>query len=165
MLRISTYNLADDPEVSAADSDAMIHQLSKEYDKWVDTDTCGVDCKLAILQKKIKDFQVDFEHKMTDLKEKTQNTIQKLRDKERDNEDKIDGLEKMVQEMVEKNVGTKMSHIGRSVNRKIERQVQQGMLNSSGNWKTPFFLLVTGICGGSYFLYRKYQHLRKTHLL
>lgn len=165
ILRVSLYDRADDPEVSAADSDAMIHHLSKEYDKWMDTESCGVDCKISILQKKIKDYQVDFEHKMTALQEKTKNTVQKLREKESDNEHKIDDLEKTVTDLVNKNVVKKMSHIGNSVNKKIEKHVKKNVIENSGTWKTPFFLLITGICGGSFFLYRKYQNLRKTHLL
>lgn len=164
ILRVTSYDQWNDAEISSTDSDAMIHHISKDYDQWIDTDSCGVECKVSILQKKMKDYQVEFEHKITDLQEKTKNTIQKLQAQEMENEHKIDELEDMVNRMVDRNVENKMAHLGKSVEKKIEATTTDA-LTSTGSWKTPFFLLVTGLCGGSFFLYKKYQHLRKTHLL
>ena len=165
LLRCSSYDEMSDPLLSQGDSDAVLHTLSKDFDKYIDTESCDSECKISILQKQLKDHQIDFEHKVTDLQEKTDNTINKLKEKEASNHDKIEDLEKTVKSMVDKSMNRRMGGVTRMVSKKIERQVQSSVEANSGTWKTPFFLLITIFMMGAVFLYRKYQALRKSHLL
>lgn len=165
ILRVTVYDTAEDALISETDSDAMLHTLSKEYNQWMQSDSCNLECKLSILQKKIKDFNQQFEHRITDLQEKTQNTVQKLREKERKNQDKILDLEKTVRRLVDTKMSAKMSTLTQEVGRNIETRVLDELTVHSSTWKTPFFLLITGITGGVIYVYRQYQQLRKSHLL
>lgn len=165
ILRVVSYDESEDPAITESDSDAMLHNMSKEYSKWIDSESCGNECKISIIQKQMNDLKIEFEHKMTDLLEKTENTVQKLKAKETENEHKIEDLEKQVSTMVDQSMSTKMEGIGRTVNKKIETHVKSKVLATSGSWKTPFFLLIILISATGFMMYRKYQQLRKSHLL
>lgn len=165
VLRVNVYDSYDDLEISGSDSDAMLHHLSKEYDSWYDSESCGGDCKLAILQKKMKDFSESFEHKVSDLDEKTKHTVEALQEKERMNQGKIEGLERSVKRMVDKSMSSLMASTNKEMGEKIAEKVSEGLKVHAASWKTPFFVLLVIIGAGVMYLYKQYNALRKTHLL
>ncbi|RHY88428.1 hypothetical protein DYB35_007775 [Aphanomyces astaci] len=110
--------------------------------------------KIKELQRLYDQMVEDFEHEYQALKEETANTVGKLREQEQGDLRRIEELEKWVngreiEDSVDKTLQTKLE----------ETQV------SSGGWKLPFVILVLGLGAGAAFAYKKYQELRKSHLL
>jgi mannose-binding lectin 2 len=98
------------------------------------------------------------------LKESTENTIKKLRDQEAEDTKRIAELETWVSSKVSERVATTVDAIRDQVDERLTKTVQETAERSSG-WKMPFFALVLVLGGVVAGAYKKYQDLRKSHLL
>ena len=98
------------------------------------------------------------------MKESTVNTITKLREREAEDTKRIAELEAWVNGRVTEKVQSTITEIREQVDEKLQSTVQETAKKSSG-WKTPFFLLLLVIGGVLATFYKKYQDLRKSHLL
>jgi mannose-binding lectin 2 len=147
------------------DSDIILHGVSKDYKNWMNTPGCGEDCLIAILQKELSNFRISAEHRFTDLKEKTEDTVNKLKKQEKNNEERVQLLEQQLERILDTTLDATSKNIGHEVHSRLSKTLNEHPgLNSSG-WKTPFFLLFLGLCAGGFMAYRKYQALMKSHLL
>jgi lectin, mannose-binding 2 len=106
----------------------------------------------------------DFEHEFTALRESTENTIKKLREQEADDEIRIQELENWVQGKVTDHVAASLTEVKDQVESKLKETVEETAKKTS-SWKTPFFLLLLVLGGVAAVGYKKYQDLRKSHLL
>lgn len=106
----------------------------------------------------------DFEHQFTSLKESTQNTINKMKSEEEEDLERIRELEQWVNGQVNERVKSTVDNVREKVGKTLERTVTETIEKSSG-WKLPFFLLLVIISGAVAFVYKKYQDLKKSHLL
>jgi mannose-binding lectin 2 len=98
------------------------------------------------------------------LKESTENSIRKLKEQEVEDEKRIAELEAWANGKMTERVSSTVNAIRDQVDEKLQQTVEETAAKSSG-WKTPFvlFVLVVGaiVAAG----YKKYQDLRKSHLL
>ncbi|TMW61068.1 hypothetical protein Poli38472_014529 [Pythium oligandrum] len=164
IIRFEAFSEFQDGAASATDADAILHSVSKDYTKWLDSPNCGGDCIIAVLQKELANFRVQAEHRFTDLKEKTENNVQKLKKQEQENERRVQDIQQKVAKKIDERFDTTKDDIGQEVNYKITKELNDNP-GLSGGWKTPFFVLVIILGAGAAFVYRKYQALMKSHLL
>lgn len=122
------------------------------------------DEKLRLLKRKYEQLVEDFEHQFTALKESTENTIQKLRDQEVEDTRRITELEGWVSNQAVNRLSATADSITYQVEERLKHEVQE-TVKQSGGWKTPFVLLVLVLGGLVALGYKKYQDLRKSHLL
>ncbi|KAF0694907.1 Aste57867_14249 [Aphanomyces stellatus] len=120
--------------------------------------------KVKELQRLYDQMVEDFEHEYQALKEETANTVAKLRKQEEDDSRRIEELEKWVNGRVDETVGNKVQEIEKTVEDSVKSKLDQSESESSG-WKLPFIILVVILGAGAAFGYKKYQELRKSHLL
>lgn len=120
--------------------------------------------KVKELQKQYEKMHEDFEHQFAALKEQTETTIAKLREQEEKDMQRIVELEHLVNGKVNDQVSRQMNDFSASVDQKLEKKVAETVTKQT-SWKTPFSLLILGIVGAAAFIYKKYQDLRKSHLL
>ncbi|RQM22339.1 hypothetical protein B5M09_008870 [Aphanomyces astaci] len=120
--------------------------------------------KIKELQRLYDQMVEDFEHEYQALKEETANTVGKLREQEQGDLRRIEELEKWVNGRVDEKVGSKVQEIEDSVDKTLQTKLEETQV-SSGGWKLPFVILVLGLGAGAAFAYKKYQELRKSHLL
>ncbi|KDO22875.1 hypothetical protein SPRG_12012 [Saprolegnia parasitica CBS 223.65] len=163
VLQLASYEMPDDPAMSQADSDTLMHNLSKDYKKWLTDPSCQTDCKIAVLTKEIDNFRLESEHKLTDLKEKTANTIAKLRAQEQANEDRIQTIYQKITSIVDSSLDRRVADHANHVKAKIDEKVKNAP--TDGSWKGPFVILIVVLGAGGALGYKKYQELRKSHLL
>ncbi|KAJ0402489.1 hypothetical protein P43SY_003421 [Pythium insidiosum] len=164
VIRFDAFTDFSDSAASAVDADVILHSVSKDYKKWLDSPNCGVDCMIAVLQKELSNFRIEAEHRFTDLKEKTDNNVAKLKTQERDNERRVEEIEEKIGTMVDASVHASRENIAAEVNYKIQKEISEGS-GLTGGWKLPFFVLVSVLGAGGFMVYRKYQALMKSHLL
>lgn len=98
------------------------------------------------------------------LQESTANTIKKLREQEQADSKRIEELELWANGKVYERVEGTAAAIRDQVEEKLVETVKLSAEKSSG-WKTPFFVLVLVLAGIILGGYKKYQDLRKSHLL
>ncbi len=115
------------------------------------------------MTKEIDNFRIEAEHKLTDLKEKSSNTIAKLREQEQANEDRLEKVYQKIINIVDSKLEKEISNTADKVKDTLDQKVK--LAPSNGSWKTPFFLLVVALAAAGSFGYKKYQALRKSHLL
>ncbi|OQS06963.1 lectin [Thraustotheca clavata] len=163
ILQLSTFEFPDDPAMTQVDSDTLMHNLSKDYKKWFNEPSCQTDCLIAVLTKEIENFRIESEHKLTDLKEKTGNTISKLREAEQANEDRLQQIYQKIINVVDNSLDRRVADTASQVKAKIDAKVKNAP--SDGSWKIPFFILVIVLGSAGFMGYKKYQELRKSHLL
>lgn len=166
VLRFDAYSEFSDSAVGATDAEVIMHSVSKDYKKWMDSPNCGTDCLIAVLQKELSNFRIEAEHRFTDVKEKTTNTVEKLRKQEKENELRVKQIEQRISKNIDTTLDNTQDKIGTEVNAKITKQLEENPnIAGGGGWKTPFLLLVLalGVLGTA--VYRKYQALMKSHLL
>lgn len=165
IIRFDAFTDFTDEDVGLVDSEAIMHTVSKDYKKWLDSPSCGTDCIIAVMQKELGNFRVDAEHRFADLKEKTENTVGKMKKQDMENERRIAELEAKVAKKIDAKLDETNANLGTEVNVKIAKQLADNPDIGGGGWKTPFFLLFLGLSAGAAFVYRKYQALMKSHLL
>lgn len=122
------------------------------------------DEKLRLLKRKYEQLIEDFEHQFTALKESTENTIKKLREQEAEDVRRITELEHWVSGKMFERVASTANAITNQVDERLQQTVEETASKSSG-WKTPFFVFVVIVGGIVAAGYKKYQDLRKSHLL
>ncbi|KAJ0408321.1 hypothetical protein ATCC90586_000062 [Pythium insidiosum] len=165
VLKLMAFDSLDDYGVSHADSEVWTHNYSKEFDKLMDSAICDQNCKITILQKFIDNFHIESEHWFEQLKESTQNTVAKLKERERLNSRRIQVLTDRMNEILEKKINTQFADVKSSLEQKIASSVESELTVSSSGWRLPFFLLVVALAGAFGLAYQKYQKLVKSHLL
>jgi mannose-binding lectin 2 len=116
------------------------------------------------LQKEYNRMIEDFEHEFASLKEQTWNTIEKLRKSEEEDTRRIESLEQWVNGKVNEKLNEKLPQLQASVDNALDSKLKEAEVHTSG-WKTPFFILLLAIVLAAGFGYKKYQELRKSHLL
>ena len=67
-------------------------------------------------------------------------------------------------EQIQSQVGSKMEETRRAFN-EHKQAVGSKFANTGSGWLLPFFLLLVLVAAGFGFAYKKYQDLRKSHLL
>lgn len=98
------------------------------------------------------------------LKESTENTIRKLREQEEEDTRRIAELESWLNTRTRERIATTTDAIRDQVEERLNHEVKESA-KKSGGWKTPFFVLVLVLGGIVAVGYKKYQDLRKSHLL
>jgi mannose-binding lectin 2 len=163
VIRFEAFSDFTDTTVGLVDSETIMHTVSKDYKKWMDSPNCGADCLIAVLQKELANFRVEAEHRFTDLKEKTENTVSKLKKQELENERRVAEIEEKTGDLIDRHVEAAHDAFGKTVEYKITKELNA---NPSGaGWKTPFLLLSVVLGVGGLLVYRKYVALMKSHLL
>lgn len=166
VIRFEAFEDFSDTSTGIVDSETIMHTVSKDYKKWMDSPNCGSDCLIAVLQKEIANFRVEAEHRFSDLKEKTENTVGKLKNQEKENERRVAEIEAKLSSDIDATLDATHENIGAAVDYKITKQLNENPdLVGGGGWKTSFSLLLLGLGVGGFFVYRKYQALMKSHLL
>ncbi|EGZ24896.1 hypothetical protein PHYSODRAFT_539853 [Phytophthora sojae] len=165
IIRFDAYSEFADATIGAVDSEVVMNSVSKDYKKWMDSPNCGTDCLIAVLQKELSNFRIDAEHRFSDLKEKTENNVAKLKKQEGENERRVREIEAKVRKGIDSSLENTKKVLGDEVNEKITKQLEENPDIASGGWKTPFALLFIGLAAGAAYVYRKYQALMKSHLL
>lgn len=166
VIRFEAFSEFTDGAMGQVDSETIMHTVSKDYKKWMDSPNCGADCLIAVLQKEIANFRVEAEHRFTDLKEKTANTVAKLKTQERENERRVAEIEAKLIDSIDSNLVETHRNIGEAVEYKITKQLTENPdATGGGGWKTPFLLLLLFLGVGGLLVYRKYVALMKSHLL
>ncbi|DAZ94228.1 TPA: hypothetical protein N0F65_001078 [Lagenidium giganteum] len=162
VIRFDAFEDFDDVQVSTVDAQTIVHTVSKDYKKWLDSPNCGTDCLIAVLQKELANFRVEAEHRFSDLKEKTENNVMKLKKQEKENERRVAEIEDKIGKRIDQTLDETNQNLDTVMTEKIARQLAENPeLKSGGGWKTPFALLVLGLGVGGFFVYRKYQAIMK----
>ena len=91
-----------------------------------------------------------------------ENTINKLKQAEDDDEKKIEELQTLVKDRFDETFDTELEKFATKVENKVNDTVSS---TSTTPWKGPFVVFVVVISAASVLLYKKYQELRKSHLL
>ncbi|TMW60658.1 hypothetical protein Poli38472_000700 [Pythium oligandrum] len=173
-LTASTGGLADNHDVISVqvfdeisdaghnDSDEKVRGLTEHLDEA--TSSVDNEARLRMLKRKYQQLVEDFEHQFTALKESTENTIKKLREQEAEDTARIQDLELWAEGKVAESVYRSVSEVREEVEDKLKKTVEE-TAKKTGSWKTPFFVLVLVLGGLCAVGYKKYQDLRKSHLL
>ncbi|EQC25101.1 hypothetical protein SDRG_17015 [Saprolegnia diclina VS20] len=162
IIGLQVYDHNDDQEIAAKDAKIFEDRLPAASMDDLQDITQVNDIKVQRLQKQYNRMIEDFEHEFASLKEETANTIAKLRKQEEDDSKRIAELEAWVNGRVNEKVDTKVKEIEATVDNKLDEKLATA---GSTGWKTPFFLLILALAGAAAFGYKKYQELRKSHLL
>uniref|UniRef100_A0AAV1T1G7 L-type lectin-like domain-containing protein n=1 Tax=Peronospora matthiolae TaxID=2874970 RepID=A0AAV1T1G7_9STRA len=164
ILSVQSFDEANDEGLFAVDSETWSHNYSKEFESFVDDADCKQSCKVAIMEKFVANLQVETEHWFEMLREQTENTIKKLREKERQNQHKIQVLVDRMTTMMDQKVGQKVADMRSSVNEKIATGIEGELAVAQSSWRLPFFIMVVLIAVGVGVAYQKYRKLVKSHL-
>lgn len=120
--------------------------------------------KLRLLKRKYEKLVEDFEHQLTALKEKMDNTIEKIAKEEQKDTEHINELEKWAFGAVSEEVEYSVKEMQDEMHAAVQKKIKETAKNTTG-WKTPFAILLLLIAAAVGFVYKKYQDLRKSHLL
>ncbi|KAF0719138.1 Aste57867_1252 [Aphanomyces stellatus] len=164
VLSFYSYAEADDVEMQLADSDVYWNNYSKEHNDILKSEHCDNSCKLIILEKSLENSKVDIEHQVVALKERTTKNIQKVKVREIEIHEKLLDLNARVESYMKNTVDSRINSIASSLENDVNVQLS-GKVDAAGGWKTPFVLVSIGLLGGAFYVYRKYNELRKSHLL
>lgn len=151
----------DDSEVTTKDEkqkNDTSQELAEELSKG------DADAKMRLLKRKYQQMLEDFEYQFTALKESTENSIRKLKEQEVEDEKRIQELENWANGKMTERVSSTVNAIRDQVDEKLQQTVEETAAKSGG-WKTPFLLLVIVLGAIVAAGYKKYQDLRKSHLL
>ncbi|OQR87920.1 lectin [Achlya hypogyna] len=162
VIGLQVYDTFEDEEIAAKDAKIFEDRLPAQS---LDTleDLAQVNTvKVKRLQKQYSRMIEDFEHEFAALKEETANTIAKLRKQEEDDSKRITELEAWVNGRVNEKVDSKVKEIEAVVDTKLDQKLSNA---GSSGWKLPFVLLLAILGAAAAFGYKKYQELRKSHLL
>lgn len=161
VIELSVYDQVDDEKHVEHDQVVKVKTEKRQDVSVMDGDDLD---RLKQLQLQFEKMQEDFDHQFSALKETTANTIQKLRLQEDEDERRIIELEMMVNGKVHEKMSTKMDEFNQAIDTKLDETVADRLEKHSG-WKTPFFILVLSLGALGALVFKKYQELRKTHLL
>ncbi|CAI5736330.1 unnamed protein product [Hyaloperonospora brassicae] len=164
ILRVQSFDEAHDEGLTMVDAETWSHNYSKEFESFMDDTHCEQTCKAVILERFVENFQIETEHWFEMLREQTENTIKKLREKERQNQRKIQVLVDRMETMMDKKIGQKMADVRSNMNEKIATGVEGELTVAQSSWRLPFFVMVVLIAGGVGVAYQKYRKLVKSHL-
>ncbi|OQS06966.1 lectin [Thraustotheca clavata] len=154
----------NDMDLQLTDSEVYWNNYSKEHRDILKSEHCDQSCKLIILEKAVSNVKIENEHTIVSLTEKTQNSIAKVKAREALNQGKIQELT----DRIEQYMNTKLDSTTRDVAGQMENELSAKVnekVESASGWKFPFFLLAAGLIGSGAFIYKKYNDLRKSHLL
>ncbi|RHY46844.1 hypothetical protein DYB30_012153 [Aphanomyces astaci] len=163
VLGFLSFSEADDVQMHLTDSDVYWNHYSKEHNEILKSDHCDNTCKLIILEKSLGNSRVNIEHQIVALKERTTRNIQKIKEREIEIHDKLLHLSGRVESYMKKTVNAKIDSVAVDLENQVHGQVT-GKADAAGGWKLPFVLVSSGVLAGSFYLYKKYTELRKSHL-
>ncbi|KAG6576224.1 putative lectin [Phytophthora cinnamomi] len=164
ILRVQSFDQINDAGLGTVDAETWSHNYSKDFVSLMESDVCDQSCKVTILEKYVTNFQVETEHWFEMLREQTDNTINKLKEKERQNQRKIQALTDRMTTMMDKSIGLKAAEMRSKVNDKIATEVEGELTVARSSWRLPFFIMLVLIAGGVGVAYQKYRKLVKSHL-
>jgi len=130
----------------------------------------------TILKEEIKGLKKEMEFKLESFNDGLKHSLQKLEKQEQDSEKRIADLEERIRTMVASHVDYKLdehketisqavSSTVSNVESKIKDVVAASGASGGSGWFWPFMFLCVVIGVLCFFVYRKYQELRKDHLL
>lgn len=132
----------------------------------------------TILKEEIKGLKKEMEFKLESFNDALKHSLQKLQKQEQESEKRIADLEDRIRTMVASHVDYKLdehketitqavSSTVSNVDSKIKEVIAAGAASGAGGsgWFWPFLFLCVIIAVITFFAYRKYQELRKSHLL
>ncbi|RHY35180.1 hypothetical protein DYB32_000351 [Aphanomyces invadans] len=164
ILSFLAFSDADDIHMQMADSDVYWNNYSKEHHGILKSDHCDNSCKLIILEKSLENSRVDLEHQLVALKERTTKNIQKVKLREIEIHEKLADMNRRVDAYMKLRVNTRLDSVALDLEKEVHGQVS-GKVEAAGGWQVPFLLVSSGVLAGSFYVYRKYKELRKSHLL
>ncbi|OQR96582.1 lectin [Achlya hypogyna] len=164
VLSFLAYSEPNDMELQLADSDIYWNNYSKEHGDIIHSEHCDQSCKLIILEKAVANVKVDNEHIIVSLKEKTRNSLSKVAAREATNQAKIAELTERVEQYMNSKLDATTRNVEGVIENELDTQVN-AKVDAATGWKLPFFLLFAGLIGGGALVYKKYNDLRKSHLL
>ena len=164
ILRVQSFDQTNDGGLRTVDAETWSHNYSKDFESLMETEACDQSCKVTILEKFLTNFQVETEHWFEMLREQTENTINKLKEKERENHRKIEVLTARMTTMMDQKIGQKMADVRSNVNEKIATEVESELTVAHSSWRLPFFIMIVLISAGVGIAYQKYRKLVKSHL-
>ncbi|RLN91963.1 hypothetical protein BBJ28_00018178 [Nothophytophthora sp. Chile5] len=164
ILRVQSFDKVQDAGLGVVDAETWTHNYSKDFVQLMESAVCDQTCKVTILEKYVTNFQVEAEHWFELLREQTENTVSKLKEKERQNQRKIQALTDRMSAMMEQKIGQKMADVRSKVNAQIATEVEGELTVARSSWRLPFFVLIVLLAGGVAVAYQKYRKLVKSHL-
>lgn len=164
VLSFHSFSEADDVQMQLTDSDVYWNNYSKEHGDIMKSEHCDNSCKLIILEKSLENSRVDLEHQLVALKERTSKNIEKFKIRESEIHEKLVDVGNRVESYMKNTVDSRIDSIAGALERDVTNQLSDKIGAASG-WKTPFMLVSFGLLGGAFVLYRKYNELRRSHLL
>ncbi|KAI9922000.1 hypothetical protein PsorP6_001453 [Peronosclerospora sorghi] len=164
ILQVQTFDQSNDADLGEVDAETWMLNFSKDYHLLLDSPSCDQACKISILETFVTNFQIETEHWFELLREQTENTISKLKEKERQNHLKIQALTDRMSTMMDQKIGQKLADVRSKVNEKIITKVEGELTVARSSWRLPFFLMLVLIAGGVGIAYQKYRKLVKSHL-
>ncbi|KAL0583557.1 hypothetical protein ABG067_006581 [Albugo candida] len=165
IISLNMYTDVNDDEIQSADTQAIVHSMSKSYDGWLDSPSCGVDCMVAVLRKSVANLHVDVEHRLMDLKEGTTHLVDELRAQERENEYRVSKLERELKNLISTKLEQSHGDIKSQITAKIDEEWKNNSALGDHGWKGAFMIAIVAIGVFGFLLYRKYRALMKSHLL
>ncbi|KDO22876.1 hypothetical protein SPRG_12013 [Saprolegnia parasitica CBS 223.65] len=164
VLSFLSFSEPNDIEMQLTDSDVYWNNYSKEHDSILNSEHCDQSCKLIILEKALANVKVENEHTMVSLQEKTRNSLSKVAAREAVNQGKIAELTDRLEQYLNTKLDASTRDVAGDVESALHAKVNEKVEASTG-WKLPFFVLFAGLLGAGSFVYKKYNDLRKSHLL
>lgn len=165
ILHVQSFDSVNDGGLTYADEETVMHNYSKDFMSLLENDyLCDQSCKVTVLEKYVSNFQIETEHWFEMLREQTENTINKLKEKERLNNQKIQALTDRMTTMMENKIGQKMADVRSKVNEKIATEIEGELTVANSSWRLPLFVMLVIIAVGVGVAYQKYRKLVKSHL-
>lgn len=165
ILRVHAFSDVKDYALGKVDADVWTHNYSKDFINLMSNPVCDQNCKVNILEKYVTNFQIETEHWFEELREQTENTVGKLKAKERENKKRIQKLTDRVSALMDLKIGQKLADVRTQVNDKITAEVESELTIARSSWRLPFFVLIVLLAGGVAVAYQKYRKLVKSHLI
>nr|CCA27341.1 lectin putative [Albugo laibachii Nc14] len=164
---ISVHSFTDfnDDGIRIIDTQAVVQGMSKTYDGWLNSPSCGVDCTIAVLRKSVMNLHVNVEHRLMDLKESTTHMVDKLRQQEMNNEFKVSNLERELHSLINTKLEKSHGDIKSDITARINEEWKKNSALGDHGWKGAFFITVVGIVAFAFLLFQKYRALMKSHLM
>lgn len=120
--------------------------------------------KVKHLKRKYEKMMEEFEHDYTALQASTEQMIEALQEQETRDAASVAGLESWIKKKASERMTKHTAEVEQHVQEKLQQRVNDHT-KKAGGWKVPFFLLVIVLLAVGGFMYKKYQELRKSHLL
>nr|CCA25650.1 lectin putative [Albugo laibachii Nc14] len=142
ILSFVAFNRLADINMNDEDGDLIRHKSTKNDADQLLSNDCDKHCALPILEKLVANLHVDLDHRIEDVKESMENTINKLKEKERSNHYKIEAMYDEIRTKMDSKIGEKLHDVRSSLHEKIVTKVEGEALVAHAGWRRPFFIIV-----------------------